>query len=333
MARQSDDDRRSQDDSTLSVIERLLTFLDRNLRQFSRRVRDAIGLTITALLAVVVMHATIAPTYVEGHLLVKKSATDDAAVLGKNYTLLRGNENFLLNDNGYWILPVRGFLPKHNEVQIKDESGTPVASFSFWAPWPVLSALSPSDYKVEVLTYLKVGDASRVKVTTKWATLSPVRAIEMVARSLDLTPVVYAQPAIPRWQVPIITTHLEGIGDIACRDGNWCGTRGESRRLEGFALRLIDHPGDIRLEYRCGTSGRADGGWLQEGQFCGTRGQSKALASFAVRLQGSDADRFTVAYQAHVQNQGDTTIFKNGEFTNPSARIEAIRVWLEQRQR
>jgi len=217
-----------------------------------------------------------------------------------------------------------------NQVLIKDERGTPVGSFSFRAPWPVLSALKVSWYDVEVRPYLDVRDASRVNV--RWARTNTLSTIEKLVAALNPTTVVHAQPAIPRWQLPHITAHVEGIGDIGCRDGNWCGTRGESRRLEGFALGLAERPADIRLEYRCRMAGKAaDGRWLQEGQFCGTRGQSTALETFAVRLTGSAAGNFTVAYQAHVENQGDTPVVKNGEFTIPSPRVEAIRVWLESR--
>jgi hypothetical protein len=325
MAKQIDDSHSPRENPTQRQGEWLLAFLDRNLRHFSKRVRDAIGLTTALLLVTVVLHGTIAPTYVEGRLLVQSSATDPPS-FGKNYTLTRGNETVFVNDNAYWIFPVRGFFPQSNEVLIKDEKGSPVDKFTFWAPWPILSALKASWYNVEVRPYLDLGNVSRVKV--HWARADAVRALEQLAISLNPTAIVYAQPAVPRWQVPRITAHLEGIGDIVCRDGNWCGTRGEGRRLEGFALGLTDHPGDIRLEYTCGRPGSS---WVPEGQFCGTRGQSKALETFAVRLIGSDADRFTVAYQAHVQDRGDTPVTRNGELTSRSQRIEAIRVWLERR--
>jgi hypothetical protein len=326
MAKQGEGTRRPQENPTEHQSQWLLDFLDRNLRHFSKSVRDAIGITIALLLVTVVLHGTIAPTYVEGRLLVQ-SAENDPPSFGRSYRLIRGNENpVFVNDNAYWILPVRGFIPLSNEVLITDDSGSRVGTFTFHAPWPILSALKPSWYNVEVRPYLASGDASRV--TVHWARAGFVTAIEHFAMSLNPTAVVYAQPAAPRWQLLRITAHLEGIGDIVCRDGNWCGTRGEGRRLEGFALGLTDHPGDIRLEYTCGTPGSS---WMPEGQFCGTRGQSRALETFAVRLTGSDAGKYTVAYQAHVQERGDTPVIRNGEFTIRSPRIEAIRVWLERR--
>lgn len=325
MAKQVEGSRRPQENPTDRQSKWLLAFLDRNLRHFSKRVRDAIGITIALLLVTVVLHGTIAPTYVEGRLLVLSSATDPPS-FGKNYRLIRGNETVFVNDNAYWILPVRGFFPLSNEVLIRDENGSPVDKFTFRAPWPILSALKPSWYNVEVRPYLATGDAARV--TVHWARADFVTAVEQFARSLNPTAVVYAQPAAPRWQLLRITAHLQGIGDIVCRDGNWCGTRGEGRRLEGFTLGLTDHPGDIRLEYTCGMPGSP---WMSEGQFCGTRGQSRPLETFAVRLTGLDAAKYTVAYQAHVQDRGDTAVTRNGEFTIRSPRIEAIRVWLERR--
>ena len=131
MAKQGEGTRRPQENPTEHQSQWLLDFLDRNLRHFSKSVRDAIGITIALLLVTVVLHGTIAPTYVEGRLLVQ-SAENDPPSFGRSYRLIRGNENpVFVNDNAYWILPVRGFIPLSNEVLITDDSGSRVGTFTF----------------------------------------------------------------------------------------------------------------------------------------------------------------------------------------------------------
>ena len=74
--------------------------------------------------------------------------------------------------------------------------------------------------------------------------------------------------------------HLEGIGDVPYMPaGSFCGTRGESRRLEGFAVRLTgSQAGAFDVHYLCHTEG-GDWGPVKNGELCGTRGQS-------IRLEG-----------------------------------------------
>ena len=146
--------------------------------------------------------------------------------------------------------------------------------------------------------------------------------------------VVYAQNRLGRQLFPSILVHVENLGDVARKDGGWCGTRGESRRLEGFSIRLPRDIGDVRVTYRCHLQNSGDTPWLDEGQFCGTRGKSLRLEGFEVRLQGSAKSRFSIVYQAHLQDSGDTGMFRDGEYAGTrgqSRRVEAMRVWLEQR--
>jgi uncharacterized protein YjdB len=71
-----------------------------------------------------------------------------------------------------------------------------------------------------------------------------------------------------------------------------------------------------------------------ESQFCGTRGQSKKLEGFAVSLDGRDAGKFSVAYQAWLSDLGATPVMRDGAFAGTSGqsrRVEAIRVWIDRR--
>ena len=65
--------------------------------------------------------------------------------------------------------------------------------------------------------------------------------------------------------------------------GSFCGTRGQSRRLEGFAIRL-NGPNAARYDvfYSGHLQDVGDVGPLKDGDFCGTRGQSRRLEAMVV---------------------------------------------------
>jgi hypothetical protein len=73
--------------------------------------------------------------------------------------------------------------------------------------------------------------------------------------------------------------HLEDIGDTQWIDeGQFVGTRGQCRRLEGFAIRLAgpSAPGYTVL-YMGHLQDIGDTGVYMDSQFCGTRGQARRL--------------------------------------------------------
>lgn len=134
-------------------------------------------------------------------------------------------------------------------------------------------------------------------------------------------------------QIPRVSgvVHLEGLGDHPLVDHQWAGTKGQSRRLEGFSLNLNTPESYLRLEYMCHLQDQGDIGWMTEGSFCGTRGQSRRLEGFAIRLAGPAAGNFSIHYRCHLQDIGDSAVMSDGEFCGTrgqSRRLEAIQVWL-----
>ena len=309
------------------LVGTLLGFLDRNFKTFSRGTRDAIGVVVAGLLMIVVLHATVAPTYVEGRVYVRKNETEPRE-LGAAFWLVRGHENYVANENGHFMLPVRGFIPLRQRIQLKNPAGQYVDDFAFWAPWPVLSALRPAEFDVTFMAYKKEG--SRIQVTERNSSglIDALSGVELHAESVGVHQGRAMSPTI------FIVAHLENIGDISCSGDGWCGTRGENRRLEGFQLRLPEGMGQLNLTYMCHIENQGDSQWVSANQFCGTKGEHKRLEGFAVKLSGVDAARFNVAYQAHGQNYGDSWIARNGAYVGTrgqALRVEAMRVWLEPR--
>ncbi|EFA80676.1 hypothetical protein PPL_06260 [Heterostelium album PN500] len=127
-----------------------------------------------------------------------------------------------------------------------------------------------------------------------------------------------------------ILVHLEGFGDIhsSNSEGGFIGTRGQSRRLEGFDIHLLNVPNNnlLTIEYMAHLEGIGDICW-QKGGFIGTRGQSRRLEGFAIRLNGPLSEKLGIRYKGHLQDIGDTPFYSDGQFCGTrgqSRRCEGI---------
>ena len=106
--------------------------------------------------------------------------------------------------------------------------------------------------------------------------------------------------------------HIQDWGDQPLNGGEWAGTKGQSRRLEGVSMELTDTRGVLRIEYLCHLQDIGDVGYLAQGGFCGTPGHSRRLEAIQIRLVGPAEQFFTVKYQCHLQNLGDFPIVADG---------------------
>jgi len=128
--------------------------------------------------------------------------------------------------------------------------------------------------------------------------------------------------------------HLQNIGDVSFQGGAFAGTKGESRRLEGFSIAITDGTPNLGIQYMAHLQNIGDRTWVNGGQFIGTRGESRRLEGFAIRLTGSAATNYNIRYICHLQNIGDTLVRSNGEFCGTrgeSRRLEGLQVWIERR--
>jgi hypothetical protein len=129
--------------------------------------------------------------------------------------------------------------------------------------------------------------------------------------------------------VPRGIIHLEGVGDTSFTHGVFSGTRGQSRRLEGFMLRLDPPIAGVNMQYMAHLEGIGDTPWVNEGQFVGTRGRGRRMEGFAFRLTGPEAARYTVVYMAHLQDTADTGFYRDSQYCGTrgqSRRVEGIQV-------
>lgn len=129
-----------------------------------------------------------------------------------------------------------------------------------------------------------------------------------------------------------VIAHLQGRGDKRYREGKLAGTRGQSRRLEGFSISQIGKKTGFKLEYKAHVQNKGDTRWVREGKFLGSRGKGKRVEGLAIRLTGAKARAYNVYYVAHLQGKGDTRIYKNGQFCGTrkqGRRLEGFVVWIE----
>ena len=109
---------------------------------------------------------------------------------------------------------------------------------------------------------------------------------------------IYPQPAGVSLKLLV---HLQGIGDVVVTNGQFGGTRGQSRRLEGFQMNIDPAIPGLSCRYMAHLQNIGDVPFVPEGQFVGTRGQSRRLEGFAIELTGPAAASHNVFYMAHLQ--------------------------------
>jgi hypothetical protein len=123
--------------------------------------------------------------------------------------------------------------------------------------------------------------------------------------------------------------HLQEIGDVPLVNDQFCGTRGQSRRLEGFEIRFNPPIQGLSMRYMAHLQDVGDVPYQNEGTFIGTRGQSRRLEGFAIELTGPQASSYSISYMAHLQDIGDTQLYSNGAFCGTrgqSRRVEGMLV-------
>jgi len=123
--------------------------------------------------------------------------------------------------------------------------------------------------------------------------------------------------------------HLQDIGDVPLVNDQFVGTRGESRRLEGFQIQFDPPFPELTLHYMAHVQDIGDMPWVDGGEFIGTRGQSRRLEGFAIELTGPAAPSYSVSYMAHLEGTGDTGFFQDGQFCGTrgqSRRVEGMLV-------
>ena len=119
------------------------------------------------------------------------------------------------------------------------------------------------------------------------------------------TPAQAAPPAprpplapVAETPVPEATAHVQATGDVGGQIGDWIGTRGSGKWIEGFGISPTALIAPTDIEYQ-GVLGRGWlSHWVEGGKFCGSRGMALPLLGIKIRLKGDAARDFDCTYSA-----------------------------------
>ena len=97
---------------------------------------------------------------------------------------------------------------------------------------------------------------------------------------------------------PEIMAHIQRMGDVGCKIGQWLGTKGSGQWVEGFGMAPATGIALAEIEYQAVLGRNWLSPWVEGGKFCGSRGMALPLLGFKVRLKGAAAKAYECSYTA-----------------------------------
>ena len=124
------------------------------------------------------------------------------------------------------------------------------------------------------------------------------------------------------------STHIENVGwQNKVQDGEMAGTSGQSLRLEGIKINLLNAPENAKIDYQVHVQNIGWQDLRENGKMAGTSGQSLRLEAIKINLE--NLDDYSIMYRVHVQNIGWQNWKYDGEMAGTSGqslRLEAIEI-------
>jgi hypothetical protein len=74
-----------------------------------------------------------------------------------------------------------------------------------------------------------------------------------------------------------VLAHIEDMGDVHAGPGEYAGTRGKKKFMEGFAITLKTPLDGAGLRYRAHINGSGNTPWVKDGAYVGSRGAHIAV--------------------------------------------------------
>jgi hypothetical protein len=81
--------------------------------------------------------------------------------------------------------------------------------------------------------------------------------------------------------------HIQRMGDVGCRLGEWLGTKGSRQRIEGLGMAPGNGIAQEDIDYQAVLERNWLSPWVEGGKFCGSRGMAPPLLDIKVRLKGA----------------------------------------------
>jgi hypothetical protein len=95
-----------------------------------------------------------------------------------------------------------------------------------------------------------------------------------------------------------VIAHVQRIGDVAAKIGDWIGQRGSRLWIEGFSLTPSDGVKSADVEYQAVLGRGWLSPWFEGGKFCGSRGMALPLLGLKLRLKGKAVKTHECSYAA-----------------------------------
>jgi hypothetical protein len=132
---------------------------------------------------------------------------------------------------------------------------------------------------------------------------------------------------------PEIVAHIQRMGDVGGKIGEWIGVKGSGQWIEGFSITpaAAIRPEDIEYQAVIGRN------WLspliEGGEFCGSRGMALPLLGIKVRLKGAAAKTFECSYSATFTDGSAVGPISGGKRCEAKslAALEAFRIVIQPR--
>jgi hypothetical protein len=115
---------------------------------------------------------------------------------------------------------------------------------------------------------------------------APTVPVAGAARQAELVP------------APEVMAHVQRMGDVGCKLGEWLGKKGSRQWIEGVGMAPRNGIAPEDIEYQAVLGRNWLSPWVDGGKFCGSRGMALPLLGIKVRLKGAAAKAFVCSYSA-----------------------------------
>jgi hypothetical protein len=132
---------------------------------------------------------------------------------------------------------------------------------------------------------------------------------------------------------PEIMAHVQKMGDVGCKLGEWLGEKGSRQWVEGFGMAPIDGVAPEDIEYQAVLGRNWLSPWVEGGKFCGSRGMALPLLGLKVRLKGAAAKAYDCTYSATFVDGSEVGPVSGGETCEAEslAALEAFQIVIQPR--
>ncbi len=131
-----------------------------------------------------------------------------------------------------------------------------------------------------------------------------------------------------------LVAHIQRMGDVGAKFGEWMGTRGSRLWIEGFGVAPREGVAPSDIEYQAVLGRDWLSPWVEGGKFCGSRGMALPLLGLTIRLKGEAASTHGLSYEATFVDGSASGPMQAGEPCQAEslAALEAFRIDLHPRE-